>query len=203
MELTPEEREKIYLEEKARVEARWRYAGPIWLKILGVIVLSGVVIYLGYNLVTLGKQFDETQKHQEEMAQRHAEAQRAFEGHAIAAPTSPKTQGNLEFQVLKLSQLSSVIRIDFRLTNKSDTFIAFWEIKADLYDAQGHYLTDASKLGSNLRPNQSVTESFMVAHVNAQDVARLKASIGRLLVNQPGGDNVDAAPFFALKEIQP
>jgi hypothetical protein len=109
----------------------------------------------------------------------------------------------LEVQVLKVYQSSpSHTNLDIKVVNKSNKFISFWKVEADLHDAGGNYLGHDSTNGSNLRPGQSVTGKIIYSDIRAANVNSWKLSLGDVNVDLGGGRKREATKYYTLKEIR-
>jgi len=87
----------------------------------------------------------------------------------------------LEIQQLKIYQpIESYTSIDFRLTNKSNMFIEFWTIEADIFNSDGEYLGHDLTIGKNLRADQSVTAQLNYANTIPREVASWKPYISEV-----------------------
>jgi hypothetical protein len=106
----------------------------------------------------------------------------------------------LEVQVLKVYQSSSRhTSLDIKVVNKSNKFISFWNVGADLHDAGEEYLGHADTNGSNLRPGQSVTGRIIYSDIRAADVSSWKLSLEKVMIDLGGGNRRDVTKYFILK----
>jgi len=128
---------------------------------------------------------------------------RATRYQASTPATRPLSSNSLiEIRLLKVYNFSGAARIDACVTNKSNLFISFWHITADIDNAQGEYLGNGFAIGSNLRPGSSHTNTWSFFDVNAYDIASWKPSISGLRVRGGGGEEEDGASYFDLKEVK-
>jgi len=107
----------------------------------------------------------------------------------------------LEIQLLKVHQDSDDCTIDFRLTNKSNKFIDFWKIDADIFDANQEYLGHEMTCGENFRPGQSITGSINYFDIQIK-FASWQPSISRVSVDLGKGESIDATRYYDLNEIK-
>ena len=109
----------------------------------------------------------------------------------------------LAVEVLKVHQSSSAhTRVDIRVVNNSNKFISFWNVGADLHDADAKYLGHDNTNGSNLRPGQSVTGSIIFRDIQAADVSSWKLSLESVTIDLGGGNRQDVTKYFTLKEVR-
>jgi hypothetical protein len=120
-----------------------------------------------------------------------------------SAPSQVAVEGNLDITRLKTYQNYTYAKIDIRVTNKSDLFLDYWEVHADVFDSGKKYLANAYTNGQNLRPGQSVTATLLINNVNSHEIASWQPSIGRATASQPGGARFDATRFLTTKEVEP
>lgn len=108
----------------------------------------------------------------------------------------------IEIKILKIYDYGSAAYIDFQITNKSDKFISYWKIEADIFNANGEYLGHSFANGENLRPGQSVVDHFICENTRAFEIASWRLYIGRITIDLSGGKEFDAIKYFILKEIK-
>lgn len=110
----------------------------------------------------------------------------------------------LEVQRLKVySYTSSSTHIDFRLTNKSDQFLDFWSVGADILNSKNEYLGHYNTNHNNLRPGQSITATLIFSNVIVSDVASWKPAIDKVSIDIGSGKRQDATRYYSLEEVKP
>ena len=119
----------------------------------------------------------------------------------VADPTS--LTNVLEIQKLKVYQSYTYVHIDFRLTNKSEQFIQYWQINADVLARDGKYLANGMVNGENLQSGQSVTKTILLPEVNSKEIVSWKPRIERVVLGGAGGGRTDATRYFGLREYEP
>lgn len=108
----------------------------------------------------------------------------------------------LEFKFLKMYQSGSWAKVDFSLKNRSDQFIGFWQVSADLFDSKGEYLAHSYTNGHNLRAGQSLTATILVPDVRASAIKSWKLFIDNIRVEKGSGTSFDATRYYKLKELE-
>jgi hypothetical protein len=89
------------------------------------------------------------------------------------------------------------------VTNRSKVLLEFWEIGASVYDRAGKYLGNGTKVGSNLRPNDSADEEMLLMDVDADAVSRWVLQLKQINIENDSGEELfDADKFFTLKEVK-
>ncbi len=109
----------------------------------------------------------------------------------------------VEVQVLKVVPASIGAKISIHVTNRSKAFITYWQVGASVYDRAGKFLGNGTKVGSNLRPNNSVDEEMLLIDIDASAISRWVLNLKGLTLESESGENLfDADKYFTLKELK-
>ncbi|MBI4180157.1 hypothetical protein HY522_12120 [bacterium] len=122
----------------------------------------------------------------------------------VAAPRNISSIKNpvIEIRKLKIYQLvSSVGSIDVKITNRSDAFIRYWSVTAEVYDKNGEYLGQGSANGHNLRPAKDAIDRIGLIDIRASDVREVKFRLRSIRIEE-NRDDVDATGEFDLREVK-
>jgi len=131
------------------------------------------------------------------------EKTRVFEYQGQQEPEIKIKNPVIEVRCLKVWQFApGFTELTVRITNKSDKFISYWNINADIFDSKGEYLGHSFTNGENLRPGQSIIGGILFRNVRAFEVASWELYIERLRIDLGRGNTFDATRYFKLKEIK-
>lgn len=160
MELTPEEREKIYLEEKARHEARLQLAqedkkkqeksddpfsvnwGRVFAGLLFVgLIMFGIVQYASWHTAEKQRKYDDLQRVTEEIS-RTAEAQKELEAERERVEIERRDKEEIDKMLVEISPVRKIYRDDDHVTvessviNNSPRTVRYWKVAIQFLDKQ-------------------------------------------------------------------
>lgn len=106
--------------------------------------------------------------------------------------------GEISIKVLKIYERGGAAWIDFNLSNKSDRFLDYLEIGADVFDRHSNYLGNSFTIGENVIPRGNRTAKLIFSGVNAGQIMSWRFFINKASVGIPGGQKVDMTANFNL-----